>query len=148
MLQFLKTSGVQGILAVHMHEPLTSVLAVFVLQFKRGAPQTEVIRALYLAGGRYRFAGRWIIAVDEDIDVANCDAVFWSMAYRCQPQYDLKLMDAKEAGHGLRAARDEGRLSTVLINATLKAPPRPSRYRSSSSWRTLRHCGNDWAFRS
>ena len=44
------------------------------------------------------------------------------MSYRCQPQHDLKLADRKEAGHGPRNPRDEGELSAVLINATLKSP--------------------------
>jgi 4-hydroxy-3-polyprenylbenzoate decarboxylase len=105
-----------------MHEPLTSVLAVFVVQFARNTPQTEVWRALYAAASRYRYAGRWIIAVDDDIDPENNDALFWAMSYRCQPQHDLKLTDRKEAGHGPRNPRDNGELSAVLINATLKTP--------------------------
>jgi 4-hydroxy-3-polyprenylbenzoate decarboxylase len=44
------------------------------------------------------------------------------MSYRCQPQFDLKLVDRKEAGHGPRNPRDDGELSSVLINATLKTP--------------------------
>jgi UbiD family decarboxylase len=125
LLRHLKSIGVQGVLRVHMHEPLTAVLAIFVIQFARGTPQTEVLRGLAAAASRYRFAGRWIIAVDEDIDPGNCDAVFWSMAYRCQPQYDLKLGDRKEAAHGPRNRRDNGELAAVLVNATLKTPFAP-----------------------
>jgi 4-hydroxy-3-polyprenylbenzoate decarboxylase len=126
LLQHLRSGlGVQGIKRVAMHEPLTAVLAVFVLQFARGTAQTEVWRALYAAAARYRFGGRWIIAVDDDIAPENCDAVFWSMAYRCQPQHDVQLTARKEAGHGPRNSRDGGELSSVLINATAKGafPP-------------------------
>jgi 4-hydroxy-3-polyprenylbenzoate decarboxylase len=112
--------GIKGIQRVHMHEPLTAIFAVFVLQFARGTAQTEVWRALHGAASRYRFAGRWIIAVDEDIDPENCDAVFWAMSYRCQPQHDLKMVDRKEAAHGPRGPRDNGELAAVLINGTLK----------------------------
>jgi 4-hydroxy-3-polyprenylbenzoate decarboxylase len=122
LLSHLRGIGVQGVRRIYMHEPLTSVLALFIIQFARGTPQTEVWRGLYAAGSRYRYAGRWIIAVDEDIDPENSDAVFWAMSYRCQPQYDLKLADRKEAAHGPRNARDDGELSAVLINATLKLP--------------------------
>jgi UbiD family decarboxylase len=122
LLGHLKDIGVQGVRRVYMHEPLTSVLAVFVIQFARNTPQTEVWRALYAAASRYRYAGRWIIAVDEDIDPENNDALFWAMSYRCQPQHDLKLTDRKEAAHGPRNPRDNGELSAVLINATLKMP--------------------------
>jgi len=113
---------VQGVRRVYMHEPLTSVLALFVIQFARNTRQSEIWRGLYAAASRYRYAGRWIIAVDDDIDPENNDAVFWAMSYRCQPQYDLKLADRKEAAHGPRNPRDDGELSAVLINATLKAP--------------------------
>jgi UbiD family decarboxylase len=125
LLAHLKSIGVQGIRTVYMHEPLTSVLAVFVLQFARGASQTEVWRGLNAAAARYRYAGRWIIAVDDDIDPKSCDSVFWAMAYRSQPQYDLTLVDRKEAAHGPRNPRNDGELSAVLINATLKTsfPP-------------------------
>jgi UbiD family decarboxylase len=122
LLAYLKSVGVQGILRVHMHEPLTAVMAIFVLQFARGTLQTEVTRGLAAAASRYRFAGRWIIAVDEDIDPTNCDAVFWSMSYRCQPQHDVKLTDHKEAAHGPRNPRDNGEIAAVLVNATLKGP--------------------------
>jgi UbiD family decarboxylase len=125
LLQHLKSIGVQGVRRVHMHEPLTAVLAIFVIQFARGTPQTEVTRALAAAASRYRYGGRWIIAVDDDIEPENCDAVFWAMAYRCQPQYDLKLTDPKEAAHGPRNPRDDGRIASVLINATLKTPFAP-----------------------
>jgi UbiD family decarboxylase len=121
LLQHLKSIGLHGVRAVHMHEPLTSVLAVFVIQFARGTTQTEVWRGLRAAAARYRYAGRWIIAVDDDIDPRSCDAVFWAMSYRCQPQYDLQLAEHKEAAHGPRNPRDDGELAAVMINATLKS---------------------------
>jgi 4-hydroxy-3-polyprenylbenzoate decarboxylase len=117
--------GVKGVRRVSMHEPLTAVLAVFVIQFERGSPSTEIWRGLHGAACRYRFGGRWIIAVDEDIDPDNCDAVFWAMAYRSQPQHDLKIVDRKEAGHGPRGPRDDGEIAAVLIDATLKGPSAP-----------------------
>ena len=89
-------SAIAGVRNVSMHEPLTAVLAVFAFQFERGTSQTEVWRALRGAANRYRFAGRWIIAIDEDIDPENCDAVFWAMAYRSQPQHDLEVLKHKE----------------------------------------------------
>jgi len=123
LFDFLRnTIGVRGLKRVHMHEPLSAVLAVFVLQFARGTKQTEIWRGLNAAATRYRFGGRWIIAVDDDIDPENNDALFWAMAYRSQPQYDVKMVENKEAGHGPRGPRDDGALSAMLINATLKAP--------------------------
>ena len=68
-----------------MHEPLSSLYAVIGIQFARGAPETEIWRALNGASTLHRFAGKWIVAVDEDIDPQNADALLWAMSYRCQP---------------------------------------------------------------
>jgi 4-hydroxy-3-polyprenylbenzoate decarboxylase len=126
LLQHLRSQlGVAGIRNVSMHEPLTAVLAVFVIQFTRGTAQTEVWRGLRGAANRYAFAGRWVVAVDEDIDAENCDAVFWAMAYRSQPQHDLEVVKHKNPGHGPRGLRDDGENASVLINATLKGPSAP-----------------------
>jgi 4-hydroxy-3-polyprenylbenzoate decarboxylase len=73
----------------------------------------------------HRFAGKWVIAVDEDIDPENADALFWAMSYRCQPQYDLHVAPRKDPGHGPRGPRDDGETAAVLINATLKGTYAP-----------------------
>ena len=112
--------AIRGVRRVAMHEPLTSLYAVIAIQFARGTPATEVWRALHGAAALHRFAGKWIIAVDEDIDPENADALFWAMSYRCQPQHDLHLLPHKDPGHGPRGPRDDGETAAVLINATLK----------------------------
>jgi UbiD family decarboxylase len=117
--------AIRGVRRVAMHEPLTSLYAVIAIQFARGTPETEIWRALQGACALHRFAGKWIIAVDEDIDPENADALFWAMSYRCQPQHDLKLLPHKDPGHGPRGPRDAGETAAVLINATLKGPFAP-----------------------
>jgi UbiD family decarboxylase len=112
--------SIRGVKRVAMHEPLTSLYAVIAIQFARGAPETEIWRALHGAASLHRFAGKWIIAVDEDIEPENADALLWAMSYRCQPQYDLKLLPHKDPGHGPRGPHDDGETAAVLINATLK----------------------------
>jgi 4-hydroxy-3-polyprenylbenzoate decarboxylase len=114
------TLSIRGVKRVAMHEPLTSLYAVIGIQFGRGTPDTEVWRALHGAASLHRFAGKWIIAVDEDIDPGNADALFWAMSYRCQPQHDLHLLPHKDPGHGPRGPRDSGETAAVLINAMLK----------------------------
>jgi hypothetical protein len=110
---------------VSMHEPLTGVLVLIVLVLDRGVAETEVWRALYGASSLHRFAGRWVIAVNEDIDPENSDAVLWAMCYRAQAQHDLKVLDRKDPGHGPRGPRDNGEAASVLVNATLRGdyPP-------------------------
>ena len=117
--------GIKGVTRVAMHEPLTSLYAVVAIQFARGAPESEIWRALYGASALHRFAGKWIIAVDEDIAPDNADALFWAMSYRCQPQHDLKVVPHNDPGHGPRGPRDDGETAAVLINATLKTPFAP-----------------------
>ena len=117
--------GVKGVKRVAMHEPLTSLYAVIAIQFERDLPPTEVWRALYGASTLHRFAGKWVIAVDEDIDPENADALFWAMSYRCQPQHDMRVLDAKDPGHGPRGPKDNGESASVLINALLKGPFAP-----------------------
>ena len=67
--------AIKSVKRVAMHEPLTSLYAVIGIQFARGAPETEIWRALDGASTLHRFAGKWIIAVDEDIDPHNADAL-------------------------------------------------------------------------
>jgi len=117
--------GIKGVTRVAMHEPLTSLYAVIAIQLARGTPESEIWRALYAASSLHRFAGKWIIAVDEDIAPDNADALFWAMSYRCQPQHDLKVVPHKDAGHGPRGPRDGGESAAVLVNATLKGSYAP-----------------------
>jgi 4-hydroxy-3-polyprenylbenzoate decarboxylase len=112
--------SIRGVKRVSMHEPLTSLYAVIAIQFERGVPSTEIWRALYGASALHRFAGKWIVAIDEDIDPDNADALFWAMSYRCQPQHDLKVLEHKDPGHGPRGPRDAGESAAVLVDATLK----------------------------
>jgi UbiD family decarboxylase len=112
--------GIKGVKRVAMHEPLTSLYAVLAIQFARGVPDTEIWRALYGASSLHRFIGRWIVAIDEDIDPDNADALLWAMSYRCQPQHDMKVLDRKDPGHGPRGRHDDGERASVLIDATLK----------------------------
>jgi len=112
--------GIASVTRVAMHEPLTSLYAVIGIQFARGAPATEIWRALHGACALHRFAGKWIVAVDEDIAPDNADALLWAMSYRCQPQHDLKLVPHKDPGHGPRGPHDGGESAAVLVDATLK----------------------------
>ncbi len=117
--------AIRGVKRVAMHEPLTSLYAVIAIQFERGTPESEIWRALHGASALHRFAGKWIVAVDEDIDPENADALFWAMSYRCQPQHDLKVVGHKDPGHGPRGPRDDGETAAVLINAMLKGTYAP-----------------------
>src|SRR5436190_2753081 len=117
--------GIKCVVRLAMHEPLTSLYAVIAIQCARGTPETEIWRALHGASALHRFAGKWSIAVDEDIEPENADALLWAMSYRCQPQHDLQIVPHKDPGHGPRGPRDAGETAAVLINATLKGTYAP-----------------------
>lgn len=109
---------VRGILKVVMHEPLTNLRKVLFIQFAPGAPQTEVWRALHGAATLQAQCGKIVIAVSEDIDPHNTDAIFWSLAYRSNPIEDILLVPHRSGGHGPKSGA--GGDSTMLVNATLK----------------------------
>ena len=43
-----------------------------------------------------------VIAVDEDIDPENLDAVFWALGYRSQPHRDVQIIRGTDIGHAPR----------------------------------------------
>ncbi len=119
---------VKGVKRVVMHEPLTNLRKVLFIEMAHGTQQSEVWRALNGASTLQAQCGKIIIAVSEDIDARNTDAVFWSLAYRFDPIADTLLLPHKAGGHGPKAANKtqaHGSESSILIDATLKAPTSP-----------------------
>jgi UbiD family decarboxylase len=114
------TLGIQGVKRVSMHEPLTNLRKLVVLIMDRKTPTTEIWRALYGAASWNRAAGKYVIAVNEDIDPDNTDAVFWAMSYRANPALDLQILHHRDQGHGPRSKRNNGEDASVLIDATMK----------------------------
>ena len=116
--------GVKGIKRVAMHERLTNLRPVIFLQFAAETPRTEVWRGLHGAATLQSNCGKIVIAVSEDIDPTNTDAVFWSLAYSSNPIEDVHIAPHRSAGHGPKSG-PRGEESTILIDATLRhvAPP-------------------------
>jgi len=120
-LNFLRdTLGIKGIKRVSMHEPLTNIRKVIALVVERDMPSTEVWRALYGAAVLHRAAGKYVIAVNDDIDPENADAILWAMSYRANAALDMHIMPHRDQGHGPRSKRNGGEDASVLIDATLK----------------------------
>jgi 4-hydroxy-3-polyprenylbenzoate decarboxylase len=114
------TLGIQGVKRVSMHEPLTNLRKVVVLVMDRATPTTEVWRALYGAASWNRAAGKYVVAVNGDIDPDNADALLWAMSYRANPGLDLQILHHRDQGHGPRSKRAGGEDASVLIDATMK----------------------------
>jgi UbiD family decarboxylase len=116
--------AIKGVRRVVLHEPLSNLRKVIFVQYAHGTPRTEVWRGLHGAATLLADCGKICVAVSEDIDPSNTDAVFWSLAYRSNPVEDAHIVPHRSAGHGPKSGpRSED--SSILIDATLKhaAPP-------------------------
>ena len=136
--------GLQGVKRVSMHEPLTNLRKVIVLVVDRKMPTTEVWRALHGAASWNRAVGKYIIAVNDDIDPDNADALFWAMSYRANPALDLEILHHRGQGHGPRSKRNNGEDAAVLVDATIKEdfppislPKREYMERAKQIWEEL-----------
>ena len=117
--------GIKGVQRVSAHEPLTGVRAVMFIVFDRGVPVTEIWRALYAVASLQPASGKMVVAINDDIDPKNSDAILWAMAYRARPHLDMQIMENQGMGHGPRDLERGGHDSALLVNATLKGdlPP-------------------------
>ena len=119
------TLGIKAVTAVSLHEKLTGLLRVTIVTLERGAPRTEVWRALYGAASFKGDCSKICIAVNDDIDGDNADAVLWAMAYRHNPVDDVVLLPHRGQGHGPKREHKGEEDSTLLIDATMKSPMPP-----------------------
>ncbi len=118
-----KTLNVKGVTGVVMHEPLSNLRPIIFVQFARDAIRSEVWRALQGAATLQAQCGKIVIAVTDDVDPHNADAVFWSMAYRSNPIEDVLVVPYRSRSHGPKT--DGVANSTLLIDATAKHPMPP-----------------------
>jgi len=118
------TLSIRGVRRVVMHEPLTNLRPVIFVQYAAGTPRTEVWRGMQGAASLNAIAGKVVIAVSEDIDPDNLDAVMWAIGYRCNPIEDVHIPPYHG---GVQGAQYSGRGfgSKLLIDATLKGPMPP-----------------------
>ncbi len=119
------TLGIRGVKRVSLHEPLTGLLRVTVITCEKGMPRTEIWRALNGAAFFKGDCGKICIAVNEDIDPDNADAIFWAMAYRMNPVEDVRTLEHRGQGHGPKRELDQEEDSTLLMDATMKGAMPP-----------------------
>jgi len=88
-------------------------------------------QALHLAAGFDAAMGKIIIAVDEDIDIRDADALIWAMTFRTMPHRDIQIVMGKmnmmdPSAVPIETAYDEtiypspNGTSCMLIDATMK----------------------------
>jgi 4-hydroxy-3-polyprenylbenzoate decarboxylase len=83
-----------------------------------------VWRALYGAATLRADCGKYVIAVNDDIDPDDGDAVFWALAYRANVLADVEVLHHRPRGHGPKSGNvnEDG---SLLIDATLKGDMPP-----------------------
>jgi UbiD family decarboxylase len=111
--------SIKSVRRVVLHEPLTNLRPVIFLQFAPGAPRTEVWRGLHGAATLRADCGKVVVAVSDDVDPNNVNAILWSVAYRSNPGDDVHIAPYRSVGHGPKSGR-RSTDSTLLIDATLK----------------------------
>ena len=138
--------GIRGVTRVYSHERLTGGYKTFVVQFERGVPDTEVWRALYGVATVQRASGKIVVAVNDDIDPTNADALLWAIAFRSKPHLDVQILPHKDEGHGPRDKVRGSEDSSLLINATLRQdyppislPKREYMERARDIWENVLH---------
>ncbi len=112
--------GIKGVVRIVTHQPLTGNRRMMFVVLERGVPRTEVWRALYGMVSLQRNTGKIIIAVNDDIDPKNLDAVMWAIAFRASPHLDMEILKHQDRGHGPSESAREGDDSALLVDATLK----------------------------
>lgn len=117
--------GIKGVNRVALHEPLTNLRRVIAIQFARETPATEIWRALYGCASYDPACGKYVIAINDDIDPENSDAVMWAMAYRANPGLDMEILRHRGRGHGPVETRGDGEDAALLVDATLKSDMAP-----------------------
>ncbi|MHB8868847.1 MAG: UbiD family decarboxylase [Thermoleophilia bacterium] len=151
-LNFLKNNcNIPGVLDVQLHEA-TGSYGLMVIQLRKVHP-AQPWQALNAAVALDPTIGKTIVAVDEDIDPADADAVNWAMAYRMRPHLDVRITTGKASILDPSSAPpdapvDEQRFpspvgtSAMLIDATTKwdypptsLPRRPFMEKAIERWK-------------
>jgi 4-hydroxy-3-polyprenylbenzoate decarboxylase len=139
------TLGIRGVRKVSFHEPLTGLRRIIVVTLAKGMPRHEIWRALQGASCFRRDTGKICVAVDEDIDPSNADALLWAISYRANPAKDMQSFGPRAVGHSPTREQEGDEDSALLIDATMKTdlpplalPRREYMERARAIWEELK----------
>ncbi len=129
--RFLVQRGFSSVLEVSLMEPLVNLRPYVVLRMNKRDDKDPwaAMDALLDYGDR---VGKFVIAVDDDINPHDPVAVTWAITHRSQPHKDIKIVENRPFGAtpiGMVATHPSSRYdnseSSLLIDATRKAdfPP-------------------------
>jgi len=128
-LRHLRSSNIPGVLDAQLHEA-TGSYGLLVIQLKKVHP-SQPWQALHSAAAYDPTIGKMIVAVDDDIDPNDADAVNWAIAYRVRPHLDTHIVTGKASILDPSSAPPEAHVdeqrfpqpvgtSCILIDATRK----------------------------
>ena len=100
-------------------------MRVTIITLEKGLPRTEIWRALYGAAAFKADCSKITVAVNEDIDPDNADALLWALAYRHNPSEDVVVLPHRGQGHGPKREHGAEEDGTLLIDATAKGDMPP-----------------------
>jgi 4-hydroxy-3-polyprenylbenzoate decarboxylase len=133
MLQLELSAKIPDLAGVNFYE-LGGSSQVVAISLKTNTRKGEAWNALRVAASVVNMSGmKWIIAVNDDIDITEIENVFWAMAWRVQPHRDIQIMRGRLTDLDPSAAPVESNFaertypeglggSQILIDATLKFP--------------------------
>jgi 4-hydroxy-3-polyprenylbenzoate decarboxylase len=128
--QFLKyQANVPEVLDLALHESCGASMYCVIKLGK--APQSQVWQSLNAAVAFRASSPKIFVAVDDDIDAWDPDAVNWAIAFRIQPHRDIRIIEGRAAALDYSTAPptahekerqypSPGGASALLINATRK----------------------------
>jgi UbiD family decarboxylase len=105
---------------------------VVAIRLKKRPDKGEAWNTLRVAGSLINLPWmKWIIVVDEDIDITDIEMVFWALAWRVQPHRDIQIQRGRltdldpsaaptDSGFDERSYPEGLGGSQILIDATLK----------------------------
>ena len=97
---------------VSLHEPLTGLRRIVVVTLAKGMPRHRGLARPHGAAWFRSDTGKICVAVNEDIDPENADALLWAIAYRANPLKDMQdHRPARGLGHG--PAREDGKATRI-----------------------------------
>jgi 4-hydroxy-3-polyprenylbenzoate decarboxylase len=148
--RFLLQRGCRTVLEVALMEPLVNLRPHVVLRMKKekDSEPMEAMQQVLQYGDR---VGKFVVAVDEDIDPHDPVAVHWAITHRSQPHRDVQIVGDRPFGAtpigmvlGHPSSRYDSMESSILIDATRKAdfpplslPKKPFMERAREIWEEL-----------
>ena len=149
MLRHLRDSLGLPVVDVHLKESGGS--AAFVVISVRKEQRSVMVQEVAMAAWSYgRGWGKYLVVVDDDIDVRDTFAVEWAMSFRVQPEHDIYVyrdlqavnLDPSTAPFSApKNAPERLRAGKVLIDATRKheyppaaLPPKDHMERVAARW--------------